>query len=179
MNEGRDSPSVDAGNPSAALPRSAIPQLVLVKAPHFICGVLLLAAIAINFSNVVGRYVFSAPVPWAEESLIYIIVWGVFLSVGSITYQGLHLRMELLVANVRPPLRTWLGGLVATLLVVCSAVMMIQSARILRLYLGNGETSMGAKVPLVYPHAALLVGFALTAVAALIRFRNYLTGKFD
>jgi len=178
MSEAREA-SATRENASLAAPQSPVLQLILVRAPHIICGVLLLAAIAINFSNVVGRYVFAAPVPWAEEGLIYIIVWGVFLSIGSITYQGLHLRMELLVANVRPPLKTWLGVLVAVLLVVCSAMMMIQSTRILRLYIGNGETSMGAKVPLVYPHAALLVGFALTAFAALLRFRNYLTGKFD
>jgi hypothetical protein len=38
---------------------------------------------------------------------------------------------------------------------------------------------MGAKIPLVFPHTALLVGFAFLAAAALIRFRCYLTGKFD
>lgn len=179
MKESRDSPPAEAADRAIAPSAGMLPQLILVRAPHAICGVLLLAAIAINFTNVVGRYLFAAPVPWAEEGLIYIIVWGVFLSIGSITYQGLHLRMELLVANARPPLKTWLGALVAILLLVCSAVMMVQSARILRLYLGNGETSMGAKVPLVYPHAAVLVGFALTAIAAAVRFRNYLSGKFD
>ena len=178
MNEGREASAKPADLPLSA-PQNSIPQLILVRAPHIICGVLLLAAIAINFSNVVGRYVFSAPVPWAEEALIYIIVWGVFLSIGSITYQGVHLRMELLVANARAPLKTVLGALVAVLLLVCSLVMIVQSSRILLFYLGNGETSMGAKVPLVYPHAAVLVGFALTAVAVIVRYRNYLTGKFD
>ena len=31
--------------------------------------------------------------------MIYIIIWGVFISIGSITYQGLHLRMDLLVSG--------------------------------------------------------------------------------
>ena len=118
------------------------------------------------------------PVPWAEEALIYIIVWGVFISIGSITYQGLHLRMDLLVSNVRGPFKMFLGGLTVMLMVACAAFVIVQSVQIVELYITNGETSMGAKVPLVYPHAALLVGFAL-AVAALVRFRCYLTGKFD
>lgn len=178
MNNGRDAsaPEVADGRPAS---RTPLAQLLLVRAPRVICGVLLLAAIGINFSNVVGRYVFAAPVPWAEEGLVYIIVWGVFLSIGSITYQGVHLRMELLVANARTPLKTVLGGLVAVLLLVCSFVMMVQSSRIVLLYLGNGETSMGAKVPLVYPHAAVLAGFVLTAAAVVVRYRNYLSGKFD
>jgi TRAP-type C4-dicarboxylate transport system permease small subunit len=176
----------DVQNSQSSLPIEPAPEppvslarFILVKIPHVICGVLLLAAIAINVTNVVGRYVFSRPVDWAEEVLIYLIVWAVFISLGSITYQGLHLRMDLLVTGVKGWLKTCLGGLTATLMVVCSVFMMVQTFGILRLYIASGETSMGAKVPLVYPHTALFVGFALLAAAALIRFRCYLTGKFD
>ena len=56
---------------------------------------------AINIANVIGRYVFDAPVSWAEEVLSYMIIWGVFIAVGAITYQGNHLRMDLLVLSVR------------------------------------------------------------------------------
>jgi TRAP-type C4-dicarboxylate transport system permease small subunit len=167
------------GPPPAARRQHSVAKFVLVKVPHVICGALLLAAIAINIANVVGRYVFSHPVDWAEEVLIYMIVWAVFISLGSITYQGLHLRMDLLVMSVRGWLRTFLGGLTAILMIACSLFMLIQTSRILLLYLGNGETSMGAKIPLIYPHTALLIGFAGLAAAAIIRWRCYLAGKFD
>jgi TRAP-type transport system small permease protein len=164
--------------PAIGQPRS-VSRFILVRLPYIICGVLLLAAIAINFANVVGRYIFSAPVAWAEEILIYIIVWGVFISVGSITYQGLHLRMDLLVIRISGWAKTFLGVLTATLIIVCSVFVAVQTTRILRLYIGSGETSMGAKIPLFIPHSALLVGFVMMAIAAAIRFRNYATGKFD
>ena len=150
-----------------------------MRVPHVVCGVLLLTAIAINVANVVGRYVFSKPVDWAEEMLIYIVVWAVFISLGSITYQGLHLRMDLLVMSAKGWFKVLLGGVTAVLMVACSVFMLFQTFRILQLYIGNGETSMGAKIPLIYPHTALLVGFAGLAAAAIIRFRCYLTGKFD
>ena len=167
-----------AGAVPPAQPTSFV-QLILVKIPHAICGALLLAAIAINVTNVIGRYVFAAPVDWAEEALIYIVVWGVFISIGSITYQGLHLRMDLLVMSVRGRFKMLLGGLTVVMILICSVFVMVQTGKIVLLYIDNGETSMGAKVPLVYPHSALLVGFFLMVVAALIRFRNYVIGKFD
>ena len=174
MSEVHDSPPAQpVGSPAS------IARFILVKIPHVVCGVLLLAAIAINVSNVIGRYVFSAPVPWAEEALIYIIVWGVFISIGSITYQGLHLRMDLLVIGASERLKMFLGGLTFVLILACSIFVMTQTSKIVQLYLGSGETSMGAKIPLVIPHTALLVGFALMAVAVVIRFRSYITGKFD
>jgi hypothetical protein len=72
-----------------------------------------------------------------------------------------------------------LGGVTAALMVACAVFMLFQTVPILQLYLASGETSMGAKIPLVYPHTALLVGFAGLAVAAIVRFRCYITGQFD
>ena len=45
--------------------------------PRAAIGLILLLAIAINFANIVGRYVFSAPLPWAEEVLSFLVIWGV------------------------------------------------------------------------------------------------------
>ena len=56
---------------------------------------------------------------------------------------------------------------------------MMQSWQIVKLYAMTGETSMGARIPLIYAHTALLVGFFLMAAAALVRARAYFRGKFD
>lgn len=178
MTEAHDATSHEATAPLPSKARS-IAQFVLVKLPFAACGVLLLAAIAINIANVAGRYLFNAPVAWAEEVMSYIIIWGVFLSIGSITYQGLHLRMDLLVLSLRGRAAVLLGGLTVVLIIVCSIFVLQQSFHILRFYIGSSETSMGARIPLIYPHAALFVGFVLMAAAAIVRFRSYLTGKFD
>ncbi len=45
-------------------------------------------------------------------------------------------------------------------------------------YLNHGVTA-GTEIPLVIPHAALLFGFSFMALAAIVRFRSYVTGKFD
>jgi TRAP-type C4-dicarboxylate transport system permease small subunit len=179
MTEAQNAPSDGPAEPPASTPQSSISQFVLVRIPFFICGVILLAAVLINITNIVGRYVFNAPVPWAEEVMSYIIIWGVFIAAAAITYQGVHLRMDLLVSKVRGTAAMLLGGLTVVLILACSAFVMLQSFRIVSLYFNSGETSMGARIPLVYAHAALLVGFFLMALAALIRIRSYVTGKFD
>jgi TRAP-type C4-dicarboxylate transport system permease small subunit len=158
--------------------RNSILQFCFVRLPYLITGVIFLVATLINIANVIGRYVFDAPVSWAEEMMSYMIIWGVFVSVGAITYQGNHLRMDLLVMDVRGWFGRALGALTLTLMVLCSGFVMWQSFQIVRLYATTGETSMGARIPLVYAHAALLVGFLLMALAALVRFRSYLSGRF-
>jgi TRAP-type C4-dicarboxylate transport system permease small subunit len=172
--------SVDrlAGPP--AVPDDNSPaHFIFVKIPFAICGVLVLAAVAINVANVIGRYVFDAPVSWAEEVMSYGIIWGVFIATAAITYQGNHLRMDLLVLSARGWFARALGALTVALIVACSLFVMVQSFAIVRFYATTWETSMGARIPLVYAHAALLVGFVLMALAAIVRARNYLSGRFD
>ncbi len=160
-------------------PAASVARFVFVRIPYFICGAILLVAIAINILNVVGRYVFSAPVPWAEEVVSYMIVWGVFVAIGALTYQGLHLKMDLLVLSLKGLGARLIGGLTVALIVVCAVFVMRQSLQILQLYAMTGETSMGARIPLIYPHAALLVGFFFMAVAAIVRVRSYWLGNMN
>ena len=150
-----------------------------MRIPYLVAGSLLLAAIAINMANVVGRYVFATPVFWAEEVLSFMIIWAVYIAAGSIAYLGTHLTMDLVAAKLGPSYRAFLGLLSVILTVTCSAFVVTQTLRILALYLRTGETSMAARVPLVYAHSAVLVGFALMGVVALIRVRAHLTQTFD
>jgi TRAP-type C4-dicarboxylate transport system permease small subunit len=154
-------------------------RLLFVRIPYLIAGSILLAAVAINLANVVGRYVFATPVFWAEEVLSFMIVWGVFVAAGSISYLGNHLTMDLVAARMPPRYRTFLGFLTVVLTVACSAFVAAQTVRILALYLRTGEASMAARVPLVYAHTAVLVGFAVMGIVATFRGRARARNELD
>jgi TRAP-type C4-dicarboxylate transport system permease small subunit len=164
--------------PQATPPDHPASHFIFVQIPYAICGAIVLVAVTINIVNVVGRYVFDAPVSWAEEAMSYMIIWGVFVAVSAVTYQGRHLRMDLLVFSARGLLARTLGALTVALMIACACFMVWQSFKIVRLYAATGETSMGARIPLVYAHTAILVGFVLIAAAAINRIRSYLTGRF-
>ena len=159
--------------------RHSLARRVFVTIPQLLPGALLLAAIVINMANVIGRYLFATPVVWAEEVLSFMMIWSVYIAAGSISYLGAHLTMDLVAARMSGRYRAFLGLLTVTLTVVCSAFVATQTVRILALYLSTGEASMAARVPLVYAHLAVLIGFVLMAVVALIRTRAYLSSEFD
>jgi TRAP-type C4-dicarboxylate transport system permease small subunit len=79
--------------------------------------------------------------------------------------------MDLFAARMRPPYRAFLALITVVLTVACSAFVVIQTARIVALYLRTGEATMAARVPLVYAHSAVLVGFALMGLVTLLRAR--------
>jgi TRAP-type C4-dicarboxylate transport system permease small subunit len=72
-----------------------------------------------------------------------------------------------------------LNGAVALTLIACSAVVAVQSFKVVSVLARTGQVSVAANVPMVVPHASILVGFTLVAIVAVVRFRAYLTGRFE
>ena len=60
----------------------------LVTIPRAIIGTMILVGILINVANVIGRYLFLEPIIWAEEIMIYIMVWTVFIGAILVTLDG-------------------------------------------------------------------------------------------
>lgn len=156
-----------------------IEELIFIKFPHVASGVLFLLAAGINIVNVVGRYVFSVPLFWAEEVLVFIVIWTVFLVAGSITYRGAHLNMDLLYAALPAPWKRAINIAVFLTLVGCTLFAAKESWQIVVLHYHNSGVTAATDIPLVIPTSALLFGFIFMAAAAIVRIRSYVTGDFD
>ena len=142
-------------------------RLLLRDIPRAAIGVVILLAIAINFVNIVGRYVFLAPVDWAEEVLIFLVIWGVCLGASAVTYDNRHLDMDLFAGAFPPKLRAVLEIVKLVALVGFSAFSASNAWTIVAIMAGNGQVSITAGVPMTIPYAAFVLGFCLIAVSAI------------
>ncbi len=156
-----------------------IEEAIFLQAPHVIAGAMFLAAAGINIANVIARYVFFSPIFWAEEVMIFIVIWTVFLLAASITYRGAHLSMDLLYSGFSPFWKRVINVAIALSLIGSSLFAASQSWKVVSLYLRTGDVTPATRIPLSVPHSALLVGFVFMALAALFRIRSYFTGKFE
>ena len=158
---------------------SPIADLIFVRIPYVVTGTLFLIAITINFANVIARYFFFEAFYWAEEVLIYMTLWGVILAAATITYQGLHIRMDLFATLLRSPIKEIINALTALLMICASIYVVIQSYQVVGMFWRSGEASIAANVPLTIPHVAVPLAFAMMTVAVVIRLRSYITGRFE
>lgn len=159
--------------------RRQIAEFIFVRIPHVLSGALFLIAVVLNIVNVIGRYVFGMPVFWAEEALTFTIIWIVFLVVGTITYRGAHLNMDLMYSRMPAPLQRVVRIAIALALIVCSVFTAIQSWKVVELHYMTQGVTAGTNISLVIPHSALLFGFSFMAAAAIVRLPSYISGKFD
>jgi TRAP-type C4-dicarboxylate transport system permease small subunit len=154
-------------------------RFLFVKIPYVLTGIIFLVAVLINIVNVIGRYLFASPIFWAEEVLVFMIVWAVFLSAASITFNGANLSMDLFYAKLKSPWKQVVNVMIAAAFLGCTLFAAAQSYQVVTLYLHNGTVSTAAEIPLYIPHAALLVGFTLMALAVIVRLKEYITGTFE
>ena len=160
--------------------KNAIPKplhFVIVSVPRAIIGSMILIGILINVANVIGRYLFLEPIIWAEEIMIYIMVWTVFIGAILVTYDGQHLKMDVFSVMMPSPYKEIINFIaVASFLLVCIYVIP-NNWIVVELTFNNDQRSVVAEVPMVIPHFALLAGFSLMFVGLVVRFRSHVTGR--
>ena len=128
-----------------------------------------MAAVALNFANVVGRYVIGSSILGADEVQIYIMVWMTFLGAAVVTWRNQHLRMDVLVQLLPRPVRAMLRVAELALLATLAGFVLVQSSLYAQQMFRLGRTSDMAGVPMWIPHGAVAIGFGLMALIALWR----------
>jgi TRAP-type C4-dicarboxylate transport system permease small subunit len=143
-------------------------QLWLVRLPMHLLSVVMMAGVALNLANVVARYFFAAPIFWAEEILVYSMVWAVFLALPTITLRDEHLRMDLFYGFMPGVLRRAVDLLCALLYVTCGAFAAFYSWRVISLLWTNKQMSVAVGLPMAVAHAALPIGLSLMIPAVVL-----------
>jgi TRAP-type C4-dicarboxylate transport system permease small subunit len=126
-------------------------------------------AVLLNFTNVVGRYLFGISLLGSDELQVFIVVGVTFLGAAVVTRRNQHLRMDVLVQFMPAPLRLALRVAEQLLLIALAGFVISQSFFYARQMLRIGRTSDMAGVPMWIPHSAVALGFALVLIFVLWR----------
>lgn len=151
---------------------------ILIAGVRVIVGGAIFVSIAINFANIAGRYLFSEPVIWAEEILSYLMVWSVFLGAVLVTWEGRHIKMDLLSASLPSPAKEIVNAIAVTVFAAVCAFMVAQSWTVTSMARQIDQRSVAAEIPMALAHAGVLLGFAGMLLAVLLRLPHYVRNVF-
>ncbi|MDA0260587.1 MAG: TRAP transporter small permease [Proteobacteria bacterium] len=152
-------------------------ERMIFAIPRFIAGSLVLSLVAVTGANVVARYVFLAPFYWAEEVLSYVMIAFIYLAAILVTWDGNHLKMDILSQALKSPLKEIVNFLSTILFIAMCAFIVVQSFEVTVLQVEYGKRSVAAEVPMVIPHSMVLIGFLFMMVAVIVRFRAHVRGE--
>jgi C4-dicarboxylate transporter DctQ subunit len=127
----------------------------------------LLAAIALNFANVAGRYLLGRTLLGADEAQTYAMAWIVFLGAGLVAWRGEHLRMDALSRFYPAALQRALRVAEALVVLLVVGFTLVQSVRYTAAMWQFGAHSPMAQVPMWIAHGGVALGLALILAAGV------------
>ena len=142
----------------------------LMRAIERILALVLLATIALNFANVVGRYAFGRTITGADELQTYAMVWIAFLGAAVVAGRGEHLRMDILARRFSSSTKSVMRIAELAVILAAGGFALWQSVRYVESMLRLGANSPMAQVPMWMPHSGVAAGLALLILVALWRF---------
>lgn len=141
-----------------------------------VAGIALLAIVAINGANVIGRYFFGSPISWAEELMLFLMVLVVFAGGATVTWRGVHIRIEIFVDWLPPIWQRMATFVVGLLSISVLLVISLVSFEIVSTLYAFDQRSEALELPVWIPQSAVTIGSALMAVMMLLRFGCALQG---
>jgi TRAP-type C4-dicarboxylate transport system permease small subunit len=135
----------------------------LISGIQGLTAVLMLVAVAVNFANIVGRYVFLRPIASAEEIMLFLLVGTVFLGNAVVGFEGKQLRMDVLLRALPPALRRACDIAADLTMIAVCVILIVLGWPAVEMLAEFDQRSTAADIPMVIPQALVPIGLALNA----------------
>jgi TRAP-type C4-dicarboxylate transport system permease small subunit len=129
----------------------------------------LLAIVVLNAVNIVLRYFFRTPLSWAEEAMLYLMIFGVYVGAVSVAWQQAHIRIDAVI-DFAPPARRRILQIISTL--VSAAVLMpvvFASFRVVNLLFEFEQRSDALHLPMWIAQSVIPISLLLIVLMSLAR----------
>jgi TRAP-type C4-dicarboxylate transport system permease small subunit len=148
---------------------------VLLAVIRVVSVVLLISSVALNFTNIIGRYFFHSSIAWAEEAMLFLMVGCVFLGSGPVVWSGQHIRMDVFVRLMPDKVREALALLSELTLFATATLLVVFAWPTIRQLQAFDQRSLAAEIPLVIPQGAIPLGLSIMALLVACRL---ITGRW-
>lgn len=147
-----------------------VATVVFRHIPLALAAVLMAAGVLLNFFNVIARYFFQASIFWAEEAMIYMIIWSIFLAAIAVTFDRADLTMDFVSTRVPRQVQRLVDAGLALISIATFLFIGWNAWQLDQMLWRNGQKSIALEIPMVVPQASLLFGFVMLAAAVATRF---------
>ena len=136
----------------------------------------LLVIVVLNAINIMLRYLFRNPLSWAEEAMLYLMIFGVYVAAISVAWQQAHIRIDAIL-DFAPPARRKVLQIISTLVMTAVLIpVVLASFRVVSLLFEFDQRSDALHLPVWIPQSVIPFSLLLIVVMSLLRMFIELTG---
>ena len=145
---------------------------------EYLMGILMLALVAITFSEVFRRYVLNDPTHWASELCRFILIWMTFTGACIVTRLIAHLTMGFTIHRfVNKSLSKFIRIFISACAAVSMMVLTYYSAKV-TLLAGYRSAPMTG-MPMYIPWAALPINGAVMSIYMIAETIKHIFGEIE
>jgi TRAP-type C4-dicarboxylate transport system permease small subunit len=142
-------------------------------------AVCLIASVAINFANIIGRYFFSISIPWAEEIMLFLMVGCVFTGCCAVAWEGRQIRMDVVLMMLPDKLRECIHVFSELVMLAAAGAVTVFAWPVISQLAAFDERSQAANFPLYIPQAMIPIGYSLMGLLVAFRLLMRLSSGVD
>jgi C4-dicarboxylate transporter, DctQ subunit len=137
---------------------------ILKKLDNFeenLIAILLPVMCIVVFMSTFFRYTKLLVIPWGEELARYIMIWIIFLGIGTATKRNAHFAVGAFVSILPKRLQKYISIIKILVVIAFSGIIVYLSLIIMNAQMRMGQTSPALHIPMWAAYAALPVGCTL------------------
>jgi TRAP-type C4-dicarboxylate transport system permease small subunit len=129
----------------------------------------LLFVVVINAANIIARYVFRSAFSWAEELMLFAMIFGVYVGAISVAWQQAHIRIDAFI-NLAPVAWRRALHIFSTLVLVGVLVPVVKASyQVVALLFEFDQRSDALQFPMWIPQGVVPVSLTFIMLLALAR----------
>jgi TRAP-type C4-dicarboxylate transport system permease small subunit len=128
----------------------------LERGADWSCQAALAVMSALVLTQVVLRYVFAAPLVWAEEATVFLMIWVTFIGSGIAIRRNAHIAMTVVADRLPTGLARAVAAASQLAIVAFLAVVAWQGFRLAAFVADQPSPAM--RIPMMWPYLAIPVG---------------------
>jgi TRAP-type C4-dicarboxylate transport system permease small subunit len=137
----------------------------------------LLVIIAICAINVTRRYLFGTAWSWAEEAMVYLMIFIVFAGAVAVTWRNAHMRIELVVDRLPASIGSAVVFFGTLLAIGTLATMSYFSTQVVMMLYAFDQKTDALEMPMWIPQSFIAIGFGMFAALAALRLYVHGTAR--
>lgn len=143
----------------------------------FVMILFMAIAITLTFTQVVLRYVFNAPLFWAEEVVLYSIICMSFIGISYGIKHHSHIAVEVLRAFLPDTLERQVYGLQLVIGIVFSITLLVLGTDLVTTTFNRGQLSPALRLPIASIYLVIPVAGACATFRYFIELVRLLRGE--
>lgn len=149
------------------------------KIERVILGLLLLSLIVMGFVSVICRFVLEIPLAWAEEFMLFSMVWVAYLGASAAANERKHVRVSLFVGMMPKKVQTIISLLADVLWVITGLILTYLGYIVTSNYITHHAVSLGGGYPYWVAAISIPIGMILMILRVIVSMVDTLHGKDD